>query len=353
MKILYGIQGTGNGHITRSTRIIQCLQERGIKVDAIFSGCDKNKIYDTSIIHAKGFFKGFTFSVKNGSIQYINTAKNLSIGRFIKDLYAFDASGYDLVITDFDPVSAFVAKKNKIPSLGLGHQYAFLHDIPMDRSNYPARLIIRNFAPAEFSIGMHWHHFDCPIVPPVIPRNLYLPEKTHPDLILVYLPFENHDHIRQLLRPFKDYRFAVYAGNSDYPKTCDDNIIWHPFSKTRFHKDLTLCQGVICNAGFELPSEAMSLGKKLLVKPLKRQFEQISNAMTINLLKLGTAVDTLDYHHIKKFLDTDMAYQHTYPDTAMHIADWILAGNLDNPRDLINTVWQSSAPPDKAYNTGT
>lgn len=106
-----------------------------------------------------------------------------------------------------------------------------------------------------------------------------------------------------------------------------------------------MCQGVICNAGFELPSEAMSLGKKLLVKPLKRQFEQISNAMTINLLKLGTAVDTLDYHHVKQFLDTDMAYQKTYPDTAMHIADWILAGNLDKPRDLINTVWQSSTLP--------
>ncbi|MFH2058209.1 MAG: hypothetical protein ABIJ59_04850 [Pseudomonadota bacterium] len=50
MRILYGIQGTGNGHVSRATRIIDCLPRRKITVDVIFSGCDTDKVYDQSIV---------------------------------------------------------------------------------------------------------------------------------------------------------------------------------------------------------------------------------------------------------------------------------------------------------------
>ncbi len=38
MKILYGIQGTGNGHITRARVMASCFKELGIDVDYVFSG---------------------------------------------------------------------------------------------------------------------------------------------------------------------------------------------------------------------------------------------------------------------------------------------------------------------------
>lgn len=340
MKILYGIQGTGNGHLTRSTCIIRQLQENGIHVDAIFSGCDENKNYDRSVINVIDFFKGFTFSVQNGSIQYVQTAKNISALRFIKDVSGLYIRDYDLIITDFEPVTAFAAKKNNIPSIGIGHQYAFLHDIPMDRSSRFSRMILKNFAPASYSLGMHWHHFGYPIIPPVIPGQIHSSETTDPRLILVYLPFENPDHIRYLLSPFKDYIFAVYSGNANFPKTNDKNIIWHPFSKTQFRKDLAFCKAVICNAGFELPSEAISLGKKLMVKPLKGQFEQVSNAIAVKQLELGTAVDQFDHDQIKRFFNTKTIKPKKFPDITKNIADWILKGNWSNTRELVRTVWQ-------------
>ena len=43
-----------------------------------------------------------------------------------------------------------------------------------------------------------------------------------------------------------------------------------------FHSDLEVAEGVISNAGFELASECITLGKKMLVKPLAGQFEQQS-----------------------------------------------------------------------------
>ena len=38
MKILYGIQLTGNGHITRSSQLIKSLIDNGFDIDVITSG---------------------------------------------------------------------------------------------------------------------------------------------------------------------------------------------------------------------------------------------------------------------------------------------------------------------------
>ncbi len=339
MKILYGIQGTGNGHISRSTQVVDQLQHCGAQIDVLLSGCQKDKIYDSTVIDPMAFYKGFTFTTKDGSIQYLNTIKNLSLLRFAKDVMSFDAQKYDLVITDFEPVSAMIAKKEKLPCIGIGHQYAFLHDIPIKRTNILDQVIIKNFASARYPVGMHWHHFDQPIIPPIVPHDILLPIERDPSLILVYLPFENPEHTRKILEPFEDYTFTVYAGNSDPYTRREKNICWHPFSKTGFYEDLAKCSGVICNAGFELPSEALFLGKKLLVKPLKGQFEQLSNAMTLEKLELGVTMERLDPPIIKKFLKRTSSPQKQYPNVAKHLADWIFKGNWSDTSDLIHTVW--------------
>ena len=38
MKILFGVQGTGNGHISRSRTLARALRVRGLAVDYLFSG---------------------------------------------------------------------------------------------------------------------------------------------------------------------------------------------------------------------------------------------------------------------------------------------------------------------------
>jgi len=342
MKLLYGIQGTGNGHVSRATQIIKHLRNLGAQVDVIFSGCGEDKVYDPSVIESPMFYKGFTFCVKNGRIRLFNTIQNLSLRRFIKDINNFDPESYHLVITDFEPVSAWIARKTRRPCIGIGHQYAFLHNIPMDRSNPLSKWMIKYFAPADISIGMHWHHFNQPIVPPVIPSGMTVSETVDESLILVYLPFESRAQIRDLIFPFKHFRFSVYAQNQGEEIKEDDNITWHPFSKTLFLKDLEQCNGVISNAGFELPSEALSLGKKILVKPLKGQFEQISNAMALNLLGLGASMPSLDRQSVEKWLCNTKTVRTKYLDVASHIADWVMTGDFSSTDRLVEKTWQAA-----------
>ena len=48
------------------------------------------------------------------------------------------------------------------------------------------------------------------------------------------------------------------------------------------------CKGVLCGAGFETPSEALFLKKKLMVIPMKNQYEQQCNAASLK--KMGVPV---------------------------------------------------------------
>ena len=42
MKILYGLNGTGNGHVCRSREIIRRLRDRGHEVRVMVSGGESN-----------------------------------------------------------------------------------------------------------------------------------------------------------------------------------------------------------------------------------------------------------------------------------------------------------------------
>jgi uncharacterized protein (TIGR00661 family) len=342
MKILYGIQGTGNGHITRSTQIIETLKKMGTQIDVIISGCNTDKVFDPSVLGLVSFYKGFTFGIRKGRIHLVNTIKDLSFLRFMKDARSFDASKYDLVITDSEPVSSMIARKNKIPSIGIGHQYAFSYEIPMGRRHFLPRLILNKFASADYCIGMHWHHFNQPILPPVITTSVKTADQTKRSLVLVYLPFEDPNDISAFLRPFKNYTFCIYGTGKCTGRTIDGNLIWNPFSKTLFYEDLSHCSGVVCNAGFELPSEALSLGKKILVKPLNGQFEQESNAIAIKRLNLGMRMNHLDQKTLGEWLANPSRVKKTYPNVAQKICRWVIDGNWSDMQQLVISAWNEN-----------
>lgn len=339
MNILYGVQATGNGHISRSREIIGCLKDKGHDVFVILSGRDPSALWDMEAFKPFTTFKGLTFTTQKGKVKYVKTALNLGLVQFYKDIKSFDASKFDIVITDFEPVSARIAQKFNTPSIGIGHQYAFLHDIPKAGANPVANFIIKQFAPVDYPIGLHWHHFNKPILPPVVPGFEKNDITCIDNKILVYLPFEELEDIMRLIDPFKNYQFFVYHKlDKTHQK---ENIRLCPFSRTGFLKDLKECCGVITNAGFELVSEALTLGKKLLLKPLAGQMEQLSNALVIDNLKLGTVMHKRDRSFVEKFLNEPPGTPVNYPYTAELIAETIDSGSWVDLDSLVKKAWKN------------
>ncbi len=337
MRILYGVQATGNGHISRSREVVTALKQVGHDVHVIFSGREPEQLWDVQAFIPFSAYKGLTFAFAHGKIKYLQTIKNLSPIQFFQDIAHWDTESFDLVITDFEPISARIAKRLNIPSIGIGHQYAFQYPIPLAKRDPLALLVLKYFAPADYSLGLHWHHFGHAILPPIVPRIPSGGNRSIPDKILVYLPFEEIQEAKQLLLQFPDYTFYYYAAVN----TPEDfgNVHLRPFNREKFINDLLTCEGVISNAGFELASEALHLGKKLLVRPLAGQMEQLSNALVLEQLHLGKAMSNLSQDAVAAWLHLPLREPISYPDVAHEIAQWICRGDWNNLDDFVKHVW--------------
>jgi uncharacterized protein (TIGR00661 family) len=338
MKIFYGVQGTGNGHITRARVMAKALAEADIDVMFQFTGRPANKYFDMEVFNGYQVLPGLTFNTHKGEVSYWKTARDAKAITFISDVKSLDLSSYDLVISDFEPVTAWAAKNQKKQVLGIGHQYAFNHAIPKAGADFLAELVMKNFAPVNRAIGLHWHHFGQPILPPMI-ETLEQPTSLIKHKILVYLPFEDPNEVINYLAPFENFTFHCYSPEVIPSKFA--HIICNPLSRDKFQQDLYNCEGIISNAGFELASEALQLGKKILLKPLHSQMEQLSNAAALHQLGYGKMMKNMDISVIEHWLHDSHAVRVTYPNIAKVIVDWIQAGMPEMSNDFIENVWDT------------
>ena len=290
MKILYGIQLTGNGHITRSIKIITALKSAGFDVDIITSGTNSQLKLPFEI---KKQFQGLSFFYnKKGGIDWIKTLLSLKLKQFLSDL-KYDVSSYDLVISDFEPVSAWSAKKYNKKSLGIGNQYSFRSKKtprPFFKDIF-SELFIKFFAPCKEHIGINYEKYDKFITLPIINDDFLNKKVTDKKFYLIYLPSMSSKFISDQINTYGTGNWKVYS--PDVLKDVTDGIVkLKKLDKEKFSKDLLNCSGVITASGFSTTSEALVLGKKLWSIPIKGQYEQLCNAKALK--KMGILTDDLN-----------------------------------------------------------
>jgi uncharacterized protein (TIGR00661 family) len=101
MKIFYGVQGTGNGHITRARVMAKELYAAGFEVTFQFTGRPDDQYFDMQVFNGYQTREGLTFNTHKGQVSYFKTALQANPIQFIKDINRLDLSCYDLVISDF------------------------------------------------------------------------------------------------------------------------------------------------------------------------------------------------------------------------------------------------------------
>src|SRR5215217_4404099 len=167
MKILYAIQGTGNGHMSRAREIIPLLKQRG-DVDILVSGTQAEVVLDHPIKYkAQGL--GFVFG-KKGGIDLVATYKNNKLKRLWQEIRQLPVEDYDLVINDFEPVSAWACYLKGRSCVGISHQAAVLNEFAPrpKRADLLGEAVLRNYAPATMYYGFHFASYDKNIFTPVI-----------------------------------------------------------------------------------------------------------------------------------------------------------------------------------------
>lgn len=323
MRILYAVQGTGNGHLSRAVDIVPCLQRIG-KVDVLVSGSQGDLILPFPITYT---LKGLSFIFgKSGGVNLWKTMIKADLRLLRKTVSNLPVDKYDLVINDFEPVSAWACYLKNKPCIALSHQAAVLsRKAPQpEHTDMIGRLILNNYAPSSSKYGFHFNAYEDTIFTPVI-RNAVRQQKIKNNgHYTVYLPSYDDDRLIKRLSVFKDVEWEVFSKHNKKPKQIK-NIKIGPINSELFTKSMAQSAGVLCGAGFETPAEALFMGKKLAVIPMKNQYEQHLNAAALKDMGVPIIKSLKEKHELK-------------------IADWLVNGTTvavdyrNDTQDIIDRI---------------
>jgi len=340
MKILYAIQGTGNGHLARATEIVPLLKSMA-QTDVLVSGTQADLKVPFKIDYQ---FSGLSFIIgNNGGVDLWKTAKEIPIIQFVKDIRKLPIEKYDLVISDFEPVSAWACRLRNKECIGLSHQNAVLHpSAPKPEfKEWVGKLILRHYAPASFKYGFNFKPFSPHIFPPVIRRDIRNAQSTNEPHYTVYLPAYSDQQIQDVLSRIPEIEWQVFSKHSKTNRKVG-NIHFQPVSLDGFTKSFLSCTGLMCTAGFEGPAEAIFMGKKLCVIPMKKQYEQYCNAAFLKSM----GIKVLDHFtnsapELTDWIQNSETLQISFPDMTREILEMVIAKHSEKkPSIAIQDILQ-------------
>lgn len=307
MKIFYAVQATGNGHISRSMELLPHLEQYG-SVDIFLSGANCTLELDAPIKYRSNGLS--LFYNCNGGLDYWRIMKEMHVLRLRKEIQDLPVEKYDLVINDFDYITAAACARKKIPSINYGHQASFISmntPRPVKKSS-SGEWILKNYAKASAYVGLHFDKYDEFIFTPVIKQEILDAEPTDKNYVTVYLPSYCEPQLKDIFGNIRDYQFQVFSKETTAPAKWS-NILFLPVDKKMFNQSLIHCTGIVTGGGFETPAEALHLGKKIISIPIKGQYEQQCNAAALKKMGIKTLAG-IDDHFFNHF-ETWMNEKHT------------------------------------------
>lgn len=324
MKIFYAVQATGNGHISRATQLLPYLQRFG-KVDIFLSGANSQLQHDLPVrFRSRGLS---LFYNNSGGLQYGKVAQQLQPFRLWKEIKELPVEKYDIVINDFESITSLACALKRIPSVNFGHQASFQSPlVPRPhQKEWMGEFLLKQYARASQYVGLHFESYDEFIFTPVIKKEILQAQPRNQGHITVYLSAYSDDLLLQHLRRLKAFRFEVFSKNIKQAVQ-QDNVQLMPVTQRRFNESMINAYGVITGAGFETPAEVLHLGKKLMVIPIKGQYEQWCNAAALEQLGVTVLnqVDTGFHQHFLHWIETGSAVTRTYRNHIPEVLNYLM-----------------------------
>lgn len=295
MKILYAVQATGNGHISRAMELMPYLQQYG-EVDVFLSGSNSHLQPQLPVKYRSNGLS--LFYGNTGGLDYWRMWKELNLKRIWDEAKALPVEKYDIVLNDFDSITSMACRFKRVPSIGFGHQASFQskHTPRGSKKEVVGEFILQNYAKATDYVGLHFNAYDNFIYSPIIKQEILLATPIDKGHITVYLSHYSDELVLKALHKVNDFRFEVFSKKVKQ-LTISKNVTLLPISNEGFTQSLIQSHGVITGAGFETPAEALYLAKKLLVIPIKGQYEQLCNAAALkNFNVMVEDALSLDFH---------------------------------------------------------
>lgn len=298
VRILYGVSGEGSGHSSRARVVARHLLAAGHEV--LLASYDRG-FTDLSQEFEVQRIEGLTIGTINNRVSVVKTfTENLArLSDGVASLRALRRRGFEeldpqVVITDFEPMTAHLAGHFERPLLSLDNQHRFRYmSYPCPRhlkkDGLVTESVVRMMVPRPTAAFVTTFWFGATrsekatLFPPLLRREVLATAPREGEHVLVYFT-KAFDDFLPLLRERRRERFLVYGTGREGE---EGNLVFKPFSRDGFLADLASARAVIATAGFTLLTEALYLRKPLLALPMAGQFEQELNALLLEEGGLG------------------------------------------------------------------
>ena len=342
MKIFYAIQATGNGHISRAVELLPYLQQYG-QVDVFLSGSNSHL---NANLPVKFTSMGMSlFYGTKGGLNYFKMLQYCSPVRAYKEAKALPLEDYDVVLNDFERITALSCYLKNIPGINFGHQAAFISTkTPRPpKRNFAGELVLKKYAPATAYVGLHFQQYDHFIYPPVIKNDILNGISEDKGHITVYLSHYSDAVVANALSQLPDVRFEVFS-KIVKQREQNGNITFIPIDNASFTKSILQSHGVITGAGFETPAETLYLGKRLLCLPIRGQYEQLCNAAALQQFNVPV-IEKMDKDFAKNVRawltglpQQQLALSHSTYDIVKQVMETAIATKQSNSNTLSNLL---------------
>jgi len=290
-KIIYGVSGEGSGHSSRAREMIGHLVSAGHSVKvASYDRGHRNLSPDFDVLEIEGLHIASVDNKISVVETFVDNLGRLSDGiRKLGELRAlFHEFEPDCVITDFEPMTAYLANHYHLPLITLDNQHRIRYmKYPCPSFLKPEALVteavIRAMVPRpDVSLVTTFYFGDLKndrtfLFPPILRQAVLAARPTTGGEILVYCT-QAFESVLEQLSDFRRERFVVYGFDRS---GTEGHLRFEPFSPDGFLVDLAAAKAVIATAGFTLMTEAIHLGKPYLALPMSGQFEQELNAILL------------------------------------------------------------------------
>ena len=326
-RIVYALSGQGRGHASRVMAVSDELRERGHEILFCCGGTAREILemqgqevlpvpYLQQVMEDNKLRVAQTFRSNWDSVVNLND--------IVSDLAdAFSDFDPDLVITDFEAFSHRAAERLDVPVLSFNHQQIvtetryslpFKYRFDAAMTAMAVRLIVPRRPEHVLITSFFFPPVKDPsttsLIPPIIRPAVQERRAMKGEHVLVY--YNHKDGAEGVLDTLRqtDAQFVVYNIDVRHPEEYP-NVSFKQPCLDEFLDDLASSRAVISTAGFTLTSEALFLGKPLLVTPNRGVFEQTLNALFLEREGLGTAVvdRPLTVNDLEPFLEQQSTFE--------------------------------------------
>jgi uncharacterized protein (TIGR00661 family) len=338
MKIVLGVCGFGLGHSTRQRPILEGLLARGHEVilvtddqsheffSALFPQVPNARVY-VPVIH----------TTPHG-LDFHATATDPRNAQPEAHSAFWEACGLverrfgtpDLVISDYDMVSAQMAYLFGAPLVTLDQQTKFLgYDCPPIGAFTPQEHRMRlgfffpkaraRVATSFFKVGYApVAEYPVTVIPPILGHDVKdLIPAPEQGLVTVYVSAASHitqsvDELLDIFAKFPDHRFTCFVDAQ--AAAVPGNVTLMGSDRPSFIDSLRRSAAVISTAGHNLITEALYLHVPMFLLPFAH-YEQQLNARIVSDEGLGCAAPRLSEANLAAFFDTLDVYRRRGLDT--------------------------------------